>query len=477
MFRNKDSTGTIGKWAVELAPFEINFTARTAIKSQVIADFIAEWTPSAIWSPETPSEDKSFQAWHPDLAQYLAEVRKAELAFKGISIRSILRGENHQADALTKAAARGQELPAGAFYEEIHTSSATKLTAVEVLCVDEDWRSPIMARLLSEGANLDGPNYARLKRRIHNYHIIGGSLYKSGVCAPLLRCIPASEGQVLLRNIHEGLCGSHLALRLLAGKTLRQGLYWPTIMADAKALVRTCQGCQWMGRRSHQLSTPLQVIAPVWPLAQWGMNLIGPFPHAKGNLKFAVVAVEYFSKLVKAEPLTAITSKNVQKFFRQNIICRFGVPKQLTIDNGTQFDAEPFREFCEGLGIELCFVAVRHPQSNGAVERANSNILVGLNRRIVGLAKGLWVDELPKILWSIWTIQSRSTGFTLFRLLFGDEAMTPTELKGGSLRTILPEATNEREVLLNLSEETCLRAVVNLTKYQAQTKTWFDPKK
>ena len=42
MFRNREVTGRIGKWAVELAPFAVRFVARTAIKSQVLADFIAE---------------------------------------------------------------------------------------------------------------------------------------------------------------------------------------------------------------------------------------------------------------------------------------------------------------------------------------------------------------------------------------------------------------------------------------------------
>ncbi|KAG8095657.1 hypothetical protein GUJ93_ZPchr0013g36125 [Zizania palustris] len=231
-----------------------------------------------------------------------------------------------------------------------------------------------------------------------------------------------------------------------------------------------------MGRRSHRPPTALQVIAPVWPMARWGMDLIGPFPAAKGNLKFAVLAIEYFSKWVEAEPLTAITSNNVQKFFWKNIICRFGVPRQLTVDNGTQFDAEPFRKFCEDLGIQLCFAAVGHPQSNGAVERANGNILSGLNRRIVGLAKGLWTEELPKIFWSIRTTQTRSTGFTPFTLLFGDEAMTPTKLKGGSLRSTELEIEEEIQASLDLTEETRLRAVANLSKYHQQTKAWFDPK-
>jgi hypothetical protein len=47
MFENKESTGRIGKWATELAEHVINFISRSAIKSQVLANFVADWTPSA----------------------------------------------------------------------------------------------------------------------------------------------------------------------------------------------------------------------------------------------------------------------------------------------------------------------------------------------------------------------------------------------------------------------------------------------
>jgi hypothetical protein len=47
MFENKESTGRMGKWATELAEHVISFVARNAIKSQVLANFVADWTPSA----------------------------------------------------------------------------------------------------------------------------------------------------------------------------------------------------------------------------------------------------------------------------------------------------------------------------------------------------------------------------------------------------------------------------------------------
>jgi IS30 family transposase len=88
-----------------------------------------------------------------------------------------------------------------------------------------------------------------------------------------------------------------------------------------------------------------------------------------------VVAVEYFSKWIEAKPLATITSATVQKFFWQNIVCRFSVSNAITVDNRTQFDAETFKDFCNQIGTKIHFASVRHPKSNGLVERANGIIM------------------------------------------------------------------------------------------------------
>jgi IS30 family transposase len=115
-------------------------------------------------------------------------------------------------------------------------------------------------------------------------------------------------------------------------------------------------------------ATNLQTIEPTWPLARWGIDIIGKLPTTQGNLQYAVVAVEYFTKWIKAKPMTNMSSFTMKKFLWQNIIYRFRVSRHITVDNGTQFDSQNFREYCESLGIQLCFASVKHPQSNGAVE-------------------------------------------------------------------------------------------------------------
>jgi transposase InsO family protein len=164
--------------------------------------------------------------------------------------------------------------------------------------------------------------------------------------------------------------------------------------------------------------------------------LLGLLPPAQENLKYVVLAVEYIYKWIEAKPLATITSVTVQKFFWQNIVCRFGVPKAITVDNGTQFDAKAFKEFCEQIGTKIHFASVRHPESNGLVERANGIIMTGIMKLIFNQPSGKWPDELIKVVWSHNTTMSRSTGFTPFKLLFGDEAISPEDAKAGSIRTV-----------------------------------------
>jgi len=84
-----------------------------------------------------------------------------------------------------------------------------------------------------------------------------------------------------------------------------------------------------MGPKSSKPSEPTQLIPPTWPLQRWGVDLVGPLPTAQGNYKYAAVAVEYFTKWIETKPLINITSETIKKFFWQNIICRFGGPREI----------------------------------------------------------------------------------------------------------------------------------------------------
>jgi transposase InsO family protein len=75
---------------------------------------------------------------------------------------------------------------------------------------------------------------------------------------------------------------------------------------------------------------------------------------------------------------------------------RFGVPFELTVDNGKQFDSQDFKDFCFSIGTKLAFASVYHPQSNGVVERANGKIFTAVKKMLLDDKKGKWADLLPE---------------------------------------------------------------------------------
>ena len=125
-------------------------------------------------------------------------------------------------------------------------------------------------------------------------------------------------------------------------------------------------------------------------IAEMGVDIVRPLPTAPGNLCFAAVALEYFTKWIEAKALAKITSGTLTSFVWQRIIYRFGVPAYITVDNGKQFNCIELRKFCNELGIKLAFAPVNHPESNGAVERVNGLIFTAVSKALFDFLKGKW---------------------------------------------------------------------------------------
>ncbi|KAK4384234.1 hypothetical protein Sango_2734900 [Sesamum angolense] len=135
----------------------------------------------------------------------------------------------------------------------------------------------------------------------------GGTLYKKSFTHPLLCCLSQEEGLHVLKEMHDGCCGSHIATRILANKTLQAGYFLSTIKQDAQRLVKKSTKCQKHATLIHQPVEPLNVMLSPCPFSQWGMDIVGPFPLTTRQRKFLLVAIDYFTKWVEAEPLAYIT--------------------------------------------------------------------------------------------------------------------------------------------------------------------------
>jgi transposase InsO family protein len=184
-----------------------------------------------------------------------------------------------------------------------------------------------------------------------------------------------------------------------------------------------------------------------------------------------LVAIDKFSKWVEVRLITNLRVEQAMTFFT-DIIYRFGVPNSIVTDNGSQFTGRKFLQFCDKFQIRVDWAAVAHPQTNGQVERANGIILQGLKPRIfnrLNKSGQKWLQEVPVVVWSLRTTPSRATGFTPFFLVYGVEAILPTDLEYGSPRVRgYDEGTNQRahEDSLDQLDEARTVALMHSVRYQ-----------
>jgi hypothetical protein len=130
-------------------------------------------------------------------------------------------------------------------------------------------------------------------------------------------------------------------------------------------------------------------------------------------------------KMDRGKRASAITAKTTQKFFWQNIVYRFIVPSKLIVNNGKQFYNQDFQDFCASIGTRAVFTSAYHPQSKRVVEHANDKTFTTIKKRPLEESIGKWENQLPEVLWGLNTTESHAIGFTLFRLMYRAEVMTP----------------------------------------------------
>ncbi|XP_062075333.1 uncharacterized protein LOC133779379 [Humulus lupulus] len=470
-----DLSGRLSKWAIELGTYDIRFLPRKAKKGQVLADFLVEiqyFTPDTlpellkseakwVWTMHTNGASNSqgagigivleapsglkieevirlkqfatnnkaeyealiyglelardmgirrlkvrgdsklmieqvvgnFDTKAPHLTSLLQKVTELQLQFHQLELIQVLREQNQKVDALAKLASAGE----CSRHFVIYTSQSPKASEVfSTSSEPECWMDPIIRYLSKFELPAHAKDTKLLCLQAQCYSIIHETLYRKSFNGPYLRCLRPSEAKKLLEEIHEGACGNHTGGRSLAHKALTAGYYWSYMMTEARDYARKCDKCQRFAPTIHQPAQALHSIIAPWPFAKWGMDVVGELPRAAGGKQYALIAIDYFTKWVIVEAYVTVSKTDTMSFVWKHIICQFGIPWEIVIDNGTPF------------------------------QNAKKNLED---------KKGAWVKELPKVLWAYRTTKRSSTGKSPYAMVYGTEAVIPTEVGLPSLRT------------------------------------------
>src|ERR1043165_5768431 len=211
-----------------------------------------------------------------------------------------------------------------------------------------------------------------LRKLSANFFLSGGVLYKQNFDLVLLRCVDRHEADQLIKEIHEGSFGIHANGHAMAKNILRAGYYWMTMETDCVVYAMRCHKCQIHAYKMHVPPSPLNVLTSPWPFSMWGIDMIGMIePKASNGHRFILVAIDYFTKWVKAASYANVTRQVVTRFIKNNIICLYDTPSKIITDNGTNLNNKMMKELCDNCKIEHHNSS---PKMNGVVEAANKNI-------------------------------------------------------------------------------------------------------
>ncbi|KAI5311704.1 hypothetical protein L3X38_040877 [Prunus dulcis] len=263
--------------------------------------------------------NQDFTAKDASMTAYLQHARHLLATFHAHAIRQVPRSENSHADALARLASALEQGTGRHIHIEFLAQPSTQAPLICTIDHSPTWMDPILQFLQNQTLPADPAEARRVRHRSARYLVINGSLYKRGFSLPYLRCLTPEEGHYVLREIHEGICGNHSGARSLAHKAIRQGYFWPSLHTDAQTFTQKCDKCQRFANIPQLPAEPLTAMVSPWPFAQWGLDLIGPMLEGKGQVKYAVVAVDYFTKWAEAEALATITAARIESFVWQNI--------------------------------------------------------------------------------------------------------------------------------------------------------------
>ncbi|XP_061348929.1 uncharacterized protein LOC133294291 [Gastrolobium bilobum] len=262
-----------------------------------------------------------YQAKGPLMCKYLEKVKEIILTFETVEIEHIRRSENTRADILAKLASTKSPGNNRSVIQHNLPNPCIVMSIADVAegVAEDTWITPI-SNYLSEGTlPVDQTEAKRIKRKCAHFCMMPGRLYKRGCSTPLLKCLNPSDVGYVLEEIHEVINGHHMGGYSLAKKALRSGFYWPTMEHDAHEHVKAYDKCQRLADIHKAPPEELTVITSPWPFYKWGMDLLGPFPEAAGRVRWLIVAIDYFTKWVEAEPVATITSQRERKFFWRNL--------------------------------------------------------------------------------------------------------------------------------------------------------------
>ncbi|XP_030923407.1 uncharacterized protein LOC115950337 [Quercus lobata] len=288
LLRKSDYTSRIANWETRLGAYDVKYTPLTAVKGQILANFVAE---------------------------FIKGTSEKEEAVMGILVMSAIAVPQW----------------------EVYTDGASNQKEAGIWIVLITPEKLIMEKSLRLGflATNNEAKYKALLAGVAMVRQLGGEVFELYSNSRLVVGQVNGDFEARDERMQGYLAKVQNARAQFKGFVLKQIPRGQNSHANYLAIMAT-------SLRSNLPQVIVVEDIDNSSLIKWGLDIMGPFPRAIGNQRWLLIGTNYFTKWAEAKPLVNIRDVDAKKFIWRNIVTRFGVPHTLISDNGLQFDSKIF---------------------------------------------------------------------------------------------------------------------------------------
>ena len=290
-----------------------------------------------------------------------------------------------------------------------------------------------------------------------------------------LTVLPQKFRTEILMEYHDGALGGHLSTRKTIGR-IRKKYYWPGMEKDVKQWCFDCRICATRRDTGKRTKVPLKpILPPSAPMETTAMDVLGPLPESDQGNKYIIVFCDYFTKWAEAYPMPDQKAETIAQIFVEQIIFRYGVPKKLITDQGTNFLSELLNAISKLFKIMRIHTSPYHPQTDGLVERFNRT-LANMLSSYTNAQQTDWDVHIPSCLFAYRSAPHASTGETPFYLMYLRNHGMPEDLKWIKPQSQYLDVPDYKILMLERLEKAWTKAGLAMRYNQETMKEAYDRK-
>ncbi|CAK9829609.1 Retrovirus-related Pol polyprotein from transposon 412 [Anthophora retusa] len=292
------------------------------------------------------------------------------------------------------------------------------------------------------------------------------------ICSNEIQIPPDDLKEEILMENHSSAFGGHKGINKTY-RRMRERYYWPSLKPDVQNYANSCPSCQKLKLQRVKTRQPMTLTdTPGQAFDKVSLDIVGPLPTTPSGHTYILTMQDLLTKYSVAAPLKRPTAVDTADAFIKDFVCRFGAPKTILTDQGTNFMSSLFRVITKKFRITQCRTTAFHPQSNGSIERSHHALTEYLKHYI---HNNDWDEWLQMAMFSYNTSVHEGTHFTPHELVFGRLARVPSSTP---LRDIPQDETysNYLTELRTKLVETTDRARTILNQAKSKSKQYYDRK-